>query len=338
MTKRNIGWTGLLLVLTSCVLRLFVGEPARADSDFAALPPPGRLVKVDGHQLHLNCTGAGTPTVILEEGAGGGSLNWTWIQRKVAATTRVCSYDRPGHAWSKETETSRDAETVSRELDALLKAAGEKGPFVAAGHSLGGPYARMFAARQGRNVVGLVLVDATPPNALTALAEAGISLNASPIASFIASHKALFQAVDGIGLVKFRHDIDWNDLPPDAAPVMRAYLLSHERARTAIREQDAVPETLRQIEALDGVGAMPVVVISADRWVDKDPTIAAQRAELDKKLQRNWLAISSNSRFLIVPESDHLSLLSNKKHADAVSDAIIRLVHNIRPGRSGFKS
>jgi hypothetical protein len=75
---------------------------------------------------------------------------------------------------------------------------------------------------------------------------------------------------------------------------------------------------------------MPVVVISSDRWVDKDPDIAAARAEWNKKLQRSWLAISSNSRFLIVPESDHLSLLANKEHAAAVSDAIIRLVHNLR--------
>jgi len=336
MAKRSIGGTRLFLVSTLCELSLFLGKPAQADSEFANLPPPGRLVEVDGYQLHINCTGAGTPSVILEEGAGGGSLNWTWIQRKIAATTRVCSYDRPGHAWSDSTETPREAETVSRELDALLKAAGEKGPFVAVGHSLGGPYARMFTARQGRNVVGLVLVDATPPNALTAMAEIGMPLpGAGAFASFIASHKTIYQFADGIGLIHVGHNIDWNDLPPDAAPAMRAYLLSHERARTAIRERDAVPETLRQIEALDGVGAMPVVVISADRWLDKDPNVAAQRAELDKKLQRNWLAMSSNSRFLIVPESDHLSLLSNKKHADAVSDVIIRLVHNIR-GRSGF--
>ncbi len=142
------GWTRLFLVSTLCVLSLFLGEPAKADSEFADLPPPNRLVEVEGYRLHINCTDAGTPTVILEEGAGGGSLNWTWIQRKVAATMRVCSYDRPGHAWSDSTETPGDAETVSRGLDALLKAAGEKGLFVAVGHSLGGPYARMFTARQ----------------------------------------------------------------------------------------------------------------------------------------------------------------------------------------------
>jgi pimeloyl-ACP methyl ester carboxylesterase len=330
MIKSSIGCAGLFLVATSCVLSLSLGGPARGESGFADLPPPGRLIEVGEYRLHLNCTGAGTPTVILEEGAGGGSLNWTWIQRKVAATTRVCSYDRPGHAWSDSTETPRDTETVSRELDALLKVAGEEGPFIAVGHSLGGPYARMFAARQGRNAIGLVLVDATPPSALTAMAEAGMSFKVGPVATFIASHKTLFQIADGIGLVQVGHDIDWNDFPPDAVPTMRAYLLNRERARTGVREIGSVPETLRQVGALDGVGSMPVVVISSDRWLDKDPNIAAQRAELNKKLQRTWLAISSNSRFMIVPESDHLSLLSKKKHAAVVSDAIDRMVHSLK--------
>jgi pimeloyl-ACP methyl ester carboxylesterase len=329
MTTCSIGPIGLFLVSTSCLLSLFLGEPARGESGFADPPPPGRLIEVDGYRLHLNCTGTGTPTVILEEGAGGGSLNWTWIQRKVAETTRVCSYDRPGHAWSSSIETPRDAETVSRELDALLKAAGEKGPFIAVGHSLGGTYARMFAARQGRDVVGLVLVDATPLCALTAMAEAGKSpIGSGAAASLMACRKTIFQIADGIGLVRVDGDTDWNGFPPDVVAAMQANLPSHESA--GARELDSVSETLRQVGALGGVGTTPVVVISSDRWVGKDPDVAAQRAELNKKLQRHWLAISSNSRFLIVPGSDHLSLLSNEEHAAAVADTINRMVHNLK--------
>ena len=67
------GAVRFLLVLTVAlsVPGLLVAEPALADPAMAAFPPPGRLVAVDGHQHHLFCTGTGTPTVILEEGAGG---------------------------------------------------------------------------------------------------------------------------------------------------------------------------------------------------------------------------------------------------------------------------
>jgi pimeloyl-ACP methyl ester carboxylesterase len=331
MVERGIVRFGLFLTLALPVLGLFVAEPALADPDMAAFPPPGRLVAVDGHQRHLFCTGVGTPTVILEEGAGGASLNWVWIQRMVAATTRVCSYDRPGYGWSDPSDTPRDAETVGRELDALLKSAREKRPFIIVGHSLGGAYARMFAAQQPDEVVGLVLVDATSPSAFATMSEVGLPpIRKSAFEMFLASSGALFQVAHRIGLIRITIDEDLNDFPPDAVPVMRAFLLSDERARTAVRELDSVSDTLGQISPLSGVGLMPVTVIAADRWIDKDPDVAAKRAEWNKKQwQRNWLAISNNSRFLVVAGSDHLSLLSKKEHAAVVSDAIIRMVHSL---------
>jgi hypothetical protein len=121
-----------------------------------------------------------------------------------------------------------------------------------------------------------------------------------------------------------------NDFPPDAVSVVRAFLLNHERTRTGIRELDFVSETLRQIDRLNGLSSMPVTVISSDRWIDKDPKVAARRAEWNKRQQHNWLAISSNSRFVIVRHSDHLSLLSRKEHANAVSDAINRMVRGLK--------
>ena len=297
----------------------------------AAFPPLGRLVAVDGRQHYLFCTGTGAPTVILEEGAGGASPNWVWIQPRVTATTRVCSYDRPGYGWSDPSNTPRDAETVGRELDALLKSAGEKGPFIVVGHSLGGAYARMFAAQQRDNVVGLVLVDATSPSLVATMDEVGLPpMRKSDFVMFLASHEALFQMADRIGLIRLTVDLDVNDFPPDAVPAMRAFLANRERARTSVREVDLVSETVREISLLGGVDPMPVTVIAADRWVDKDPDLAAKRAEWDKKQQRNWLALSTNGRFLIVPGSDHLSLLSKKEHAAIVSDAIIRMVRSLK--------
>src|SRR6516225_6908336 len=170
MIKRIVR-VAISLILASWGFGLFSAAPARGEADLADIAPPGRLIDVDGHARHLACTGTGAPTVMLEEGSGGGALNWIWIQRKVAATTRVCSYDRPGYGWSDPSDTPRDADTVARELAALLAAAGENGPFIAVGHSLGGAYMRMFAAQQQGNVVGLVLVDATSPSALATMGE-----------------------------------------------------------------------------------------------------------------------------------------------------------------------
>ena len=87
-----------------------------------AFPPPGQLVQVNGRQLHLNCTGVGTPTVILEAGLGvGASMSWAPVQDTIARFTRVCSYDRAGLLWSDPRQGARNAATVASELAALAR-------------------------------------------------------------------------------------------------------------------------------------------------------------------------------------------------------------------------
>jgi hypothetical protein len=66
----------------------------------AATAMPGTAFDVGGHRLHLQCTGTGSPTVVLESGLGAMSTSWARIAPAVAATTRVCAYDRAGQGWS----------------------------------------------------------------------------------------------------------------------------------------------------------------------------------------------------------------------------------------------
>src|SRR5262249_10819329 len=120
--------------------------------------PIGRLVSVDGHLIHINCSGKGTPTVVLEAGAGAFSFDWALVQPKVSTFTRVCSYDRACQAWSELGPQPRTALQKVHELHSLLKAARIPGPYVLVGHSAGGFIARQFQAKYPKEVVGIVLV------------------------------------------------------------------------------------------------------------------------------------------------------------------------------------
>ena len=122
-------------------------------------PHPGRLIEVGDHQLHLHCTGEGTPTVVLEAPAAGVSVAWAWVQDDLARVTRVCSYDRAGLGWSEAGEDGYRAARVPGELHTLLDRAGERGPFVIAGHELGASFARMYASRFRQETAALVLID-----------------------------------------------------------------------------------------------------------------------------------------------------------------------------------
>lgn len=152
--RRAIGVAFLLFALSGCGGGN--GQPA------SAAEGPGRRVSLeDGRQLNLRCTGRGEPTVLLESGFGADSGAWYAVQPKVARQTRVCAYDRAGIGYSDVGPLPRDGAAIARDLDQVLKAADIKGPYILVGHSAGGLYARLFAARRPQDVEGLILLDPT---------------------------------------------------------------------------------------------------------------------------------------------------------------------------------
>src|SRR5215216_1386709 len=165
-------WTGkvLLWLVVALLVLAVVGAIYQAiatELDERAYPPPCEMVDVGDHSLHINCVGQGSPTVILEAANLGMSAHWVRVQRQVAETTRVCAYDRAGMGWSESGPEPRDARQISGELHTLLSKAGIEGPYVLVGHSYGGLYARMYAARYSEEVAGVVLVDSSHPEQFT---------------------------------------------------------------------------------------------------------------------------------------------------------------------------
>jgi pimeloyl-ACP methyl ester carboxylesterase len=173
-----------LLVIGSLGLAASASFNALALLRFRAVNPPGNLVLVNGHRMHLNCTGSGSPTIILDAGLGSDALIWGGVQPRIAKTTRVCSYDRAGFGWSDPQPGPRDADHIAAELHQLLAQAKIDGPFVLMGHSIAGIYIRDYAAHYPEDVAGLILVDASTPlqdenPALQAAGETGRARQAS---------------------------------------------------------------------------------------------------------------------------------------------------------------
>lgn len=119
-------------------------------------PPPGRLVDIGGRKLHLQCSGHGTPTVVLVAGGGAFAIDWALVQPKVAATTRVCSYDRAGLGWSDPGPAEETVEETVDDLHRLLRAAGEREPYLLVGASIGGIFIRAYQHTFPNEVAGLV--------------------------------------------------------------------------------------------------------------------------------------------------------------------------------------
>src|SRR5215208_3518767 len=144
------------------------------------------LVDIGGRKIYMECRGKGRPTVVFVAGAQDRAETWSTTQKPseqavlpaIAQTNRVCAYDRPGTLLStgdgpEDFLPSRsdpvDQPTTLQDhvddLHALLKASGERGPYVVVGHSMGGAISRLYATEYPQDVSGLVLVDYTPSEA-----------------------------------------------------------------------------------------------------------------------------------------------------------------------------
>jgi len=129
--------------------------------------PPGELVNAGGVALHFLIQGEaepGKPTVILDAGVGGNSLDWQLVQPNIAEFARVVAYDRAGNGWSDRGSDPRTPEKIAQELHTGLNNAGVEPPYLLVGHSFGGIYVRKLAANYPEIVAGMVLVDSSHPD------------------------------------------------------------------------------------------------------------------------------------------------------------------------------
>jgi pimeloyl-ACP methyl ester carboxylesterase len=290
-----------------------------AQGNFAGLVEIG-----GGRRLYLECRGTGGPTVVLEAGAGDRADIWTrdlqasagsrlMVLPAVAGFTRVCAYDRPGTTGAVGPDASpsdaeagflpsrsdpapqpRTAEQAVADLHALLQAARVPGPYVLVGHSFGGLYVRLYAARYPDEVVGLVLVDSTHEDVWEQFR-----------ARMTPAQWATFEA------------IQFNMAAPEEYPVL-------ERI-------DAIPSTaqMRQARLDSPLRPLPLAVLAHGRPFDAPfpdwPGEAMEQIML--ALQYDLAALVPNARLSIASESGHYV---HQDQPALVSEAIRQVVAGVR--------
>ena len=316
-TRRGRGcivWLGGLL---AGVLLLIVAgaiyEPIAEARDAQAHPPPGQMVDVGGYRLHINCTGTGSPTVVIDAGLGDWSTSWSFVQAEVAKTTRACTYDRAGLGWSEAGPLPRDARQFARELNALLHNANIPGPYVLAGHSLGGLPVRVFVHDYPAEVAGIVLIDSMHPgqskrSAADANTQATTQTHALPVLPTLAR----------LGIVRLLGQplAGAVSVPEDQKAYNSRFVLPQSVQEWA-DESRALPDSLAQAGAVTTFGDLPLIVLS--RGLDLDPAWQAGQAEL--------FQLSSNSEHLIAEQSDH-NIAFNQPGA-AVA-ALVKMIEQLR--------
>ncbi len=261
--------------------------------------------------------GSGDPTVIV---AGGGfSFDWGLIQPAVAKTTRICTYDPSGTAWSDTPPTllqnkSSMPTCVDRvtELHTLLGKAEVSGPYILVGFSIGGLYARLYAAEYPQSVAGMVIVDhafidIVDPTPTPAPADPN---NSPPI--LISSTPITLGLEDDENFAKL----------PQRDQDLHTWAMSHNPIRpTAEMAAECVATLDTKVKQTSyPLGSIPLVVI---RTANELPAY--------QKLQSELLLLSRISQLVVASKSSHMVIIDQP---ELVVSSILQLVNQQRNTRS----
>lgn len=288
---------------------------------------PGRLVEIEGgRRMNLVCSGGGSPTVLLEGGFAATAGAWHKVQPALARTTRVCAYDRAGYGFSDAGPLPRDGAAIARDLDQLVVVAKIPGPFIVVGHSAGGLYGRLFAARRPGDVVGLVLLDPTIERRAPRPEGDGLDGIRRRLKGCLAAAEANPQPPVG--------DSRWTRCVP--ANANRDQLAVARRAETwrgQISELDNIFG--RTSDQVFRVGRLlrsaPIYVLTASETAATAPADPFNPAQTILERQHQLLAGSFDTGSQRTILSSHMVMLDRP---DAVIDAVAEMIRANRVGAS----
>jgi pimeloyl-ACP methyl ester carboxylesterase len=315
-----LGIAGAALALTDVVYQ----EVAEA-RDRRRYPPPGRLVNVGGHRLHISRSGDGGPAVVIIPALGGVSTEWLRVRDAVASRTSAAVYDRPGFGWSDPAPGWPTAIGMARDLHALLDAAEIPRPLVLAGHSLGGLLARVYTQLYRDEMAGLALLDSSHPRQADRLPKPGLRSRRAQRWAEVALDYAR-----PLGMRRLRRSLS-RQQPRDA---QAAFALSSRQRRAEAKELLAFDAICRDTGVIAGeLGDLPLTVVTSSERVPGLPENSqAQRARSRfypawLGLQKELVALSADSVHVVAQNSGHLV---HRDDPDLVARAITDLVRRIR--------
>jgi len=309
-------WLGAsLATLLGLMLVGYFYEPIAEAADAKAYPPPGQLVDVGGYRLHINCTGTGSPTVVIEAGLGDWSTSWGFVQPEVAKTTRVCTYDRGGLGWSEAGPLPRDAAQFAKALHTLLQNANVPGPYLMVGHSLGGLGVRVFVHDYASEIAGVVLIESMNPKQLPQ-PSAEVQSQSNPQSRLY----SLLTVLARFGVVRLIARPITHMISPSTPPDEQAYYSRYVRPQSMQASRDesrGMPAAGVEAAAVESFGDLPLIILTGR--LHKDPRWQEWQAEL--------LQLSSNSQQLFAENSDHNIQV---EEPDAAIAAILQMVQQVR--------
>ena len=262
--------------------------------DVWSQPFPGKLVSVNGRNMHIYCIGNKSPSIVLDSGAGGFSLEWQNIQNALSKHARVCAYDRAGYGWSDMGSLPRTTKKIAFELYDLLQKAGVHKPYIMVGHSFGGFTVQYFTRQFYDQVLAMVLIDSSHAEQVYRLPESKHDV----------TRHSLNQKKSNIVTKPLMH----KNFPAEYAKIAYTLMNQSKSLSTWREEMSSYPlsaKQLRDIQQKKTIDGIPLFVLTRGKrvWPHNQYGDAMESAWLE--LQKELNNMNIDSRHIIADNSQH---------------------------------
>ncbi len=338
-TKKRTGCLGrglrLLGALVALLILLFLAAFTVEKITLAQLPnkvpAPGQMVDIGSYSLHLYCTGdpAAVPVVVVSPGSNSSVAQWPLVQPGVAEFARICIYDRLGSGWSFGAPQGQTYQEESQDLHTLLHNAGEAGPYVLAGHSMGGAVMQVYASLYPQDVAGLVMVDAVTRGMDARYPEKYFqSLLASRQTVSGLATPGLFRLMNWFGLYRTMPPLE--KLPPDLRATAYALEVNSRMGAHMRSVVDRQAERDAQFESAGLLPNVPMIVLvrgHSDLEGSLDAETVQQVEQAWREAQAELASQTPDGRLVIAENSGHNIIIDQP---GAVIDAIREIMEQVR--------
>ena len=283
--------------------------------------------------LNMDCSGLGSPTVILDSGLGVPAVGWYQVQSEVAKFTRVCSYDRAGYGWSTSGPMPRTSAQIVSELHALLQKSGEPGPYVFVAHSFGGYNVRVYTAKYPGDVAGLVLVDTSHEDQMNHMSP-GLKQFMAEETSKMKMELKFAPLLIYSGFARLMSGLDeLKSLPIERRRELRYLELQSKYLGATGSEMLSFDESAAEVRASGNLGNRPLIVLTAGKILSEGMP-ANLKTEMEA-FQEMWIhdlqpkeaALSTRGKQIVVSDSDHMIPIERPQ---PIIDATREVVEGVR--------
>lgn len=299
-------------IIALIIFASYMNHQIQLSKEGKRLKPPGHVVEVNGHEMHVYTEGAGEETLVFMSGGGTSSplLDFKSLYASLTDQYKIVVVEKAGYGFSEVTDSERDINTILSETrEALLKSEVE-GPYILIPHSMSGIEALYWAQVYPDEVTAIIGLDMATPKAYENL---DISMPLIQLGKFVAN----------AGLTRWMPHLSESDaikygsLTEEEKDLYRMLFYRRTSTNNMINEVKHIKENAKEVEKGD-LPNIPLLLFSSNgqgTGFEEDAWIQFQKD----------FSVQANGSFIELDCSHYVHNIEYEKIAEELKKFIKRL-------------